>query len=208
MIYLSACQRESPEKNIRNFNENGEYELDMQVYVKGPSYTAKEDDRSLRQWRLNIPKAYVSKLRMVLGRNGEPKNDPNKDKPNNYSINLSTAIDVENEKIVEQNRIDWPTDGEKRLLINLSNGKLRKRDYIKLEDKEKCLTDEEYANLFRSGRYFECSAPVCSLTMFVDGWIVRLKLDKELYEEAPQTYCDMTRSFLNKMTINRDDLFE
>ena len=207
IIILSACDRDNPEKRKLHFSKQGIYELDMRVYMKELSYTASEGESLIRQWKLNIPKSFISKGRMVFGINGKPNYDPIKDKSNKYKINLSAAVDVENKKIVENASYGRKTPGEKRILIALSNGKLRMRDWKKLDDKEKCYTDEEYSKLFRNGRYFACTSTTCRLTMYVDGWVVRLNLDKELYEEGPQPYCDMTREFLDEMTLKRDVIF-
>ena len=170
----------------------------MRVYMKELRFTADEDDDLIREWRMDIPKSFVYQHRGV---NGKPNYDPIKDKSNQFSVVLFAAIDPENNRVVEQEKIGWPTPGERQVFLRIENVLSSK----KLRGVERCLTDRDKAKISRGGG-FVCRAKLCRVTMFVDGWRVRMSLDRELYEKDLQKHCDITREFLDQMTLNRESL--
>ena len=144
MTAISSCYWVNPEKTKRNFSKHGIYDLDMRVYMKELRFTADEDDDLIREWRMDIPKSFVYQHRGV---NGKPNYDPIKDKSNQFSVVLFAAIDPENNRVVEQEKIGWPTPGERQVFLRIINGLPSK----KLRGVERCLTDRDKAKISREG---------------------------------------------------------
>ena len=48
---------------------------------------------------------------------------------------------------------------------------------------------------------------LCGIMMQVDGWFVEAHVTKSLYEQ-PELICKITKEFLQKYTVRRDDLLK
>ncbi len=179
----------------------GVYELDMRVQIRSKE-PGSIDGRIIKGWRMDIPYAYIYKR---YGLNGVARHKRSGEK-NNFAITLDTMLDPETMTLnPHPNRRSGA--GEYAVTISLNNAMMpRKRHSV-----DQCLNYDEWAEIFdnRTRNFPACREDVatkrCSASMHVDGWSVKVTLDKKLYYDRQQ-YCEVVKEFLQSLTVSRDNL--
>ena len=191
--------------DLKEWSESGTYPLDLRNEYKLYNPETKKMEWVKRQWRMDIPRAYVLDTR---GRNGVPaRNSENKFK-NKQKFSMSVEIDPETMVISPNPYKRQSGHMSRRIDIHLRNSR-SVDELLKAGGSEhKSLTYPEMSELTGSpepaaGRCGPGKA-LCTLFMFVDGWPIRMSVSRDFYFE-PQPYCRAVREFLDDRTLHRDD---
>jgi len=197
VIYGSLASRG---RMTRVYSYSGVYKLDMQVQrnSKGPGNV---DGKIIKSWRMDIPNAYIYKH---FGLNGVPQRTRS-GKRNSYGISLDTIINPDTMTLAPHpNRNSG--GGEYAMFIRLMNGSVSRGH----QAVNRCVKPAELDIL--AGRdkpiLFPCTSGRCRLYTHIDGWSVEISVARKFYDEpeTTQQFCEVTKEFLQSMTVSRDSL--
>lgn len=156
----------------------------------------------IREWRLNIPQAYIYTYR---GTNGEvsgglDNSDPRTAKT--FRVWVHGKVDPHSQTIYSSS--DPGADYD--LSIRLTNQRIGEN----LWPVEGCIRQSEVYQAIgvpNGAAHDTCdfeTAKYCPVTMSVDGWWVDVFMEKQQYEADPQHMCSIAAKFLDEHTTARE----
>lgn len=209
MFVLTACTDSGGYRF--NKSKSGVYELDLRQEIKTFDPDSGDVTYEQKQWRLDIPKAYI---RSHYGVNGKLAYSYEGKVENKYSMTLFAVVDEENSDLLPDPEVVSGRHVDTRIAISIGNGIASKTIRNAIRGKNECVTRnylfEEILGSETPGRVNRCSEgkALCPVHMFIDAWPVSLSIPRDYYLNDPQPYCTMVRNFLDDLTISRDTLHD
>ncbi|HEY5364123.1 MAG TPA: hypothetical protein VIJ49_07980, partial [Aestuariivirga sp.] len=170
--------------------------------------TDRKETGRILEWKLAVPRAFLID---EIGKNGTPYTEKNSD-ATAYGVDLAMQASEDLKSFVPKTLVTEKGKIPRDIIIGFSNnltdskgtsiGFIVENDLcVRAEDEQ-----QEAAKLHEHGYSGWCHDEDyrCLISAQLDGWGIGFNVTKDLYSR-PLEACAMTKDFLNKYTIKRDD---